>query len=98
MDWSRFLADPAWEAVGILGQVIFGVRFVFQWWVSERAGRSLVPVGFWWLSIAGAVLIFVYALHKASVAFMIPTLAGMPVYIRNLALIRRERRRLGLEG
>lgn len=92
MDWSRFIDDPYWEAVGLLGQVIFGSRFLYQWFVSERAKRSVFPVSFWWLSIAGSVLIMVYAIHKASIPFMIPTLTGMPVYIRNLMLLRRARR------
>lgn len=91
MDWSRFVADPYWEVLGLLGQVIFGSRFLYQWFVSERAKRSIFPIGFWWLSILGSALIFVYAIHKASFAFMIPTLTGMPVYIRNLMLVRRER-------
>jgi lipid-A-disaccharide synthase-like uncharacterized protein len=90
MDWSRFVADPYWEALGLLGQLTFGSRFLYQWFVSERAKRSVFPVGFWWLSIIGSVLIMVYAIHKASIPFMIPTLTGMPIYIRNLMLLRRE--------
>jgi lipid-A-disaccharide synthase-like uncharacterized protein len=95
MDWSRFYADPYWEALGLLGQLIFGCRFLYQWLVSEKAGRSLVPVGFWWLSLLGTGLIFAYALHEASLTFTVPTLVGAPVYIRNLILIRRERRARG---
>lgn len=91
MDWSRFVDDPYWELLGLLGQVIFGSRFLYQWFVSEKARRSVFPVGFWWLSIMGSAMIFAYAIHKASFAFMIPTLTGMPVYIRNLMLVRRER-------
>lgn len=91
MDWSRFLVDPYWEALGLLGQVIFGSRFLYQWFASERAKRSVFPIGFWWLSILGSLMIFTYAIHKASFAFMIPTLTGLPVYIRNLMLVRREK-------
>jgi lipid-A-disaccharide synthase-like uncharacterized protein len=91
MDFSRFVADPYWEALGMLGQLIFGSRFLYQWFASEKAKRSVFPVGFWWMSIAGTTLVFIYAIHKASFAFMIPTLTGMPVYIRNLMLVRRER-------
>lgn len=91
MDWSRFVADPYWEALGILGQLIFASRFLYQWFASERAKRSVFPVGFWWMSMLGSVLIMVYAIHKASIPFMIPTITGMPVYIRNLMLIRQER-------
>lgn len=91
---SHFLQDPYWEAFGLLGQVTFGARFLYQWWVSERAKRSVVPVGFWWLSVVGGVIVFIYAIHKGSLTFMVPFLTGMPVYIRNLVLIRRENKAL----
>lgn len=91
--WARFLEHPWWEALGLLGQLTFGSRFVYQWFVSERTGRSVMPVGFWWLSMIGSVLIMIYAFHKASLAFILPTFTGMPVYIRNLMLIRKEQKK-----
>lgn len=91
-EWfSRLAADPGWEMLGLAGQLSFGSRFLYQWIVSERAKRSTVPVGFWWLSIVGSILIFIYAIHQASLTFMIPTIMGLPVYARNLVLIRREK-------
>lgn len=90
MNLSHFMQNPGWELFGLAGQCIFGTRFLYQWYASERAGRSYVPVGFWWLSILGAGMSFAYAFHKGSLAFMIPVLTGMPVYVRNLMLIRRE--------
>jgi lipid-A-disaccharide synthase-like uncharacterized protein len=93
MDLSRFFADPGWELLGLVGQLTFGSRFLYQWFISERAGRSVMPVGFWWLSMIGSILILIYAVHKASLAFMLPTFTGVPVYIRNLILIRREDKR-----
>ena len=90
MTVSDFFADPYWEAFGLLGQICFAFRFIYQWIVSGKARRSVVPVGFWWLSIMGSIMIFVYAVHKTSPTFMIPTLLGLPIYIRNLVLISRE--------
>lgn len=95
MDFSRFLQDPWWELFGITGQLVFGVRFVYQWLVSERAKKSVVPDGFWWLSIVGSLMILTYAVHKASLAFIIPPMLGLPIYIRNVFLIRSHRRDLG---
>ena len=90
---AHFFMDPVWEAIGLLGQFTFGSRFVYQWFVSERAKRSMVPTSFWWISIVGSLLIFIYAIHKGSLAFMIPTLTGVPIYIRNLMLVRKEEKR-----
>ena len=87
---EHFWQDPFWEIFGLSGQLMFGSRFLYQWFASERAKRSFVPTGFWWLSIVGSVMTGTYAIHKGSLAFMIPTLTGLPVYIRNLMLIRRE--------
>ena len=87
---APFFKDPLWMTIGLLGQFTFGSRFVYQWFISERAKRSIVPKSFWWISIVGSLLIFVYAIHKASLPFMIPTLTGVPIYIRNLMLIHKE--------
>ncbi|MBI1784017.1 lipid-A-disaccharide synthase N-terminal domain-containing protein [Candidatus Sumerlaeota bacterium] len=95
MQISAFFRDP-WEIVGVGGQCIFGARFIYQWLVSEKAKKSIMPVGFWWLSIVGSILIFIYALHKQSITFTIPVLTGVPVYVRNLMLIQRESKNLGV--
>lgn len=81
----------AWKVFGLLGQIFFTLRFVVQWLVSERAGRSTVPVAFWYLSLAGGGMLFVYALwYLADPVFTLGQFAGLFVYSRNLALIRRQ--------
>lgn len=95
MEFTQFAtAKPLWEAIGIMGQTLFGSRFIYQWFMSERAGKSIVPLGFWWISIAGSLITLIYAYHKGSVAFMISPMTGVPVYVRNLVLIYRERKRV----
>lgn len=94
MDWSRFIEDPWWEAFGIAAQMTFAARFIYQWLASERAKRSIVPTAFWWISLAGSFMIMTYAVHKASLPFMIPFFTGAPIYARNLFLIHREKKRL----
>ena len=44
-----------WLIFGLLGQLAFFSRFLVQWIVSERAGRSIMPVTFWYLSLAGSI-------------------------------------------
>ena len=51
-----------WLALGFIGQAIFGSRFVVQWLVSERKKRSVIPKAFWYLSIAGSVVLLTYAI------------------------------------
>lgn len=94
---SGFWAHPFWELFGLIGQAIFGSRFIYQWIASEKAKKSVMPDGFWWLSIVGSVITMIYAIHKQSFAFMIPTLTGLPVYLRNLMLIHKEAKALGLK-
>ncbi len=84
--------DNSWLVLGFAGQAVFGSRFLVQWIGSERAGRSIVPVAFWYLSIAGACLLFAYAWHRRDPVFMLGQVGGMLIYARNLYLIRRERR------
>jgi lipid-A-disaccharide synthase-like uncharacterized protein len=91
---SHITTDTVWVAIGLLGQALFAGRFLVQWLVSERTGRSVVPLGFWYLSIGGAAILLAYAIHRHDVVFTLGQLFGFVVYVRNLALIRRERQRI----
>jgi len=77
-----------WLAFGFLGQALFSARFVVQWIASERRKASVVPVAFWWLSVAGGATLFVYALHRGDPVFIFGQAAGLLVYGRNLVLLR----------
>jgi lipid-A-disaccharide synthase-like uncharacterized protein len=78
----------AWLITGLLGNAAFALRFGIQWIASERAGESVVPRAFWSLSLAGALLLGLYALHVGDVVFLIAAGANLVVYVRNLALLR----------
>lgn len=79
-----------WLAVGFAGQAIFSARFVVQWVCSERAGRSIVPLAFWYLSVAGGLALLAYAIHRRDAVFIVGQAAGLLVYGRNLWLIHRR--------
>ena len=81
--------DTAWLLLGLAGQGLFSLRFLVQWWRSERERRSVVPVGFWYLSLAGGVLLLCYAVHRRDPVFTIGQATGVVVYLRNLQLIHR---------
>ncbi len=79
-----------WIVFGTLGQAMFFARFLLQWIASERAGRSYVPVAFWYLSLVGAGMMAVYAVHREEPIFLIGQAVGWVVYARNLVLLRRQ--------
>ncbi|MCY2688076.1 lipid-A-disaccharide synthase N-terminal domain-containing protein [Salinimicrobium sp. TH3] len=82
---------PLWLLVlGSTAQVIFTLRFVYQWVYSERIKKSVLPMGFWLLSFAGAVLILIYAILRKDPVLFVGHLAGSVIYVRNMVLIRRE--------
>ena len=79
-----------WVAFGLLGQVIFGSRFIVQWIISEKKKASHIPIGFWYLSLVGGLVTTVYAVHRRDPVFIIGQAAGLIVYLRNLMLIYRH--------
>ena len=79
---------------GFAAQFMFMLRFVIQWYVSERRGRSYVPVAFWYLSLAGGIMLFAYATMREDVVFMCGQALGVLIYVRNLVLIHRRQVRL----
>ncbi len=87
-----------WLAIGFLGQMLFTARFLVQWVLSERRGESVVPLAFWYLSLAGGVVLLAYAIVRADPVFIVGQAAGLVVYLRNLYLIHRPRRHLTAVG
>jgi lipid-A-disaccharide synthase-like uncharacterized protein len=81
-----------WVVFGVGGQLMFSGRFIVQWIASEKAGRSVVPLAFWYFSIAGGVILFAYAIYRADPVFILGQSLGLLIYSRNLWLIYRERR------
>ena len=81
-----------WLGVGFLGQALFSARFLVQWLSSERKKRSVVPIAFWYFSLAGGATLLTYAIHRLDPVFIVGQLAGLFVYSRNLQLIYRQRR------
>lgn len=87
LDWQD---DLGWVAFGLVGNALFFSRFLVQWIASERARDSVVPVSFWWLSIAGSLVLLIYAIHLGNPVFVLAYLPNAFVYGRNLVLVRRR--------
>lgn len=81
-----------WLVFGIVAQVLFAMRFVVQWIASERAGRSVMPVAFWFFSMAGGLLTLVYGIVRREPVIILGQVLSVFIYVRNLRLILRERR------
>ena len=81
-----FFSQPM-ALLGLVGQICFFMRFLVQWVASERRGHSVVPTAFWYLSMAGGLLVFVYAIWRRDPVFVLGQAFGLVVYIRNLILI-----------
>ena len=92
-------AEHVWLGVGLLGQSLFSARFLVQWIASERLRRSVVPVAFWYFSLAGGLTLLAYAIYRLDPVFILGQFAGLFVYVRNLYFIRtRPQRPAGHPG
>jgi lipid-A-disaccharide synthase-like uncharacterized protein len=83
-----------WVLLGFVAQALFTARFLVQWIASERAGRSVIPIAFWFFSIGGGLLLLVYALYRRDPVFIAGQAFGVFVYVRNLYFELRDRRDL----
>ncbi|HZB63236.1 MAG TPA: lipid-A-disaccharide synthase N-terminal domain-containing protein [Microvirga sp.] len=84
-----------WAAFGVLAQFVFGARFIVQWVASEKAERSVIPVGFWFLSIAGGLMTLIYGFARRDIVIILGQAFSIFIYGRNLMLIAKEAKRKG---
>jgi lipid-A-disaccharide synthase-like uncharacterized protein len=88
-----------WLVIGFAGQALFTMRFIVQWWSSERQKRSVIPVAFWYFSLAGGATLLGYAIYRQDPVFIVGQAGGLFIYSRNLYFISRERReKRGMAG
>lgn len=88
--FSRENIAPWLIALGILGQMVFNSRFFYQWIYSEKKKVSTLPLGFWLLSLVGAVLILVYGILRKDPVLIASHCFGGVVYVRNIYLLRNS--------
>jgi len=83
-------AIPLWLLIwGSLAQIIFTLRFVYQWVYSERNKESSLPFGFWLLSLIGSLMILVYAILREDPVLFIGHIMGSVIYTRNIILSKK---------
>ena len=78
---------PLWLLVfGSAGQVIFTLRFVYQWAYSYRCHSSVLPAGFWIISLVGSLTIVSYGFIRLDPVLIVGQSFGIVAYIRNLCI------------
>ena len=82
--------ETIWLIVGFCGQALFGSRFLIQWIASEKQKRSVIPLAFWYCSIAGGLVLLSYALYRVDPVFICGQALGVLIYARNLYFIHRR--------
>lgn len=87
MNFDFLNTGLTWLAVGVVGQILFFMRFFVQWLASERARESVVPAAFWYFSLAGGMTLLAYAIYRRDPVFIAGQGAGLFIYIRNLYFI-----------
>lgn len=89
-NWHTALNNP--EITGFMlswgsaGQFVFTFRFVYQWYYSEKQQRSVLPAGFWGISMLGSAMIMAYGIYRHDPVILLGQAFGMLIYIRNLYL------------
>lgn len=84
--------EALWLTVGFAGQAMFTMRFLVQWLSSEKHKRSVIPLAFWYFSIAGGLILLAYAIYRRDPVFILGQSTGIFIYSRNLYFIYLERR------
>lgn len=71
-------------AIGMVGQLLLNLRYFYQWYYSEKAGMSILPLGFWIISAAASVLVVVYAVERWDPVLLVAQAGGLFAYLRNI--------------
>lgn len=85
------MRETFWVTLGFTAQLLFSARFFIQWIASEKAKKSVIPVMFWYFSIAGSGLLLIYAIYRRDPVFIVGQSTGIIVYSRNLYFIYHEK-------
>lgn len=78
---------PLWMILfGSTGQIIFTLRFVYQWYESSKQNESILPGGFWIISLIGSGIIIAYGIYRLDPVLILGQSVGFIAYSRNLII------------
>lgn len=83
---SSFDFMDAFMILGMVGQLLLNVRYIYQWYFSERAGESLLPFGFWLISASASVMVITYSIYRDDIVLLVAQSLGLIAYLRNIYL------------
>lgn len=78
---------------GVAGQLTFTLRFVYQWLSSRKTGISVLPIGFWLISLTGSSMIIIYAVIRHDPVLILGQGVGFVAYVRNIMIGYNEARK-----
>jgi lipid-A-disaccharide synthase-like uncharacterized protein len=91
MNVFGFFEIDLWTLWGLFAQFVFFSSFVYQWYISEKKKESHLPLGFWYLRIAGSIMLFAYVFQRRDLVFFISIILQLLIYFRNVALIKARK-------
>ena len=85
-------AIPRWLLLlGTAGQIIFSLRFLYQAVYSAPRDESLLPHGFWAISLCGSFIVLTYGILRRDPVVVLAQSFGLITYVRNLMLWKKSR-------
>jgi len=82
---------PVWLIIfGTLGQILFSLRFVYQWLYSMSKNESTLPIGFWLISLIGSGIIAIYGILRVDPILILGQSVGFIAYTRNIIIYKKE--------
>nr|MDK2851213.1 hypothetical protein [Candidatus Cloacimonadota bacterium] len=83
--------STSWLMLGLSGTVLFNFRFVYQVIYSVKRNESILPMGFWVISMIGTILLITYAIYRRDPVILLGQSLGLFIYVRNAMLILRSK-------
>lgn len=71
---------------GSVGQILFTLRFVYQWLYSRQRRVSSLPIGFWIMSLVGSSMIVAYGVLRLDPVLILGQAVGFVAYSRNIVI------------
>ena len=98
---TNFFANkdiPIWLIIlGTFGQILFSLRFVYQWLYSLSKNESMLPIGFWLISLIGSGIIVIYGIIRVDPILILGQSVGFIAYSRNIIIHKNELKKLNDE-